>query len=238
MLAVLLLGACEKQESQANGLAEQNFIELGEDGATSLLLAEMNANIAVTSDELTEELKAGLLLMREEEKLAHDLYVAFNELYDLRIFANISNSESNHMEAMLMLLNAFELEDPVMDEAGKFTNDELQKAYNDLFASGELSVEDALKNGAYVEELDILDLEKLLEDIEDESVEMVYTNLLRGSRNHLRAFNRVLERYGVDYEPQLLSESYFNEIVAGDMERGGQGQKGRHGFGRACGNNK
>lgn len=173
--------------------------------------------------------------MREEEKLAHDLYSAYGELYDLRIFEHIPMSESNHMEAVLTLLNKFGLEDPVSADAGVFNNPDLQTTYDKLLDSGKLSLVEALKNGAYVEELDILDLEKYLDQTDDESIKLVYSNLIRASHNHLRAFSRVLANNGVTYAPQLMSQEQYEEIIAGEMEHGGNG-RGRHRNGRACSN--
>ncbi|KAA3610506.1 MAG: DUF2202 domain-containing protein [Calditrichaeota bacterium] len=48
----------------------------------------------------------------------------------------------------------------------------------------------------------------------------VYENLLRGSRNHLRAYVKNLSSNGFEYEPQYLSEEAYLEIMSGDHERG------------------
>ncbi|WP_163712259.1 DUF2202 domain-containing protein [Mangrovibacterium lignilyticum] len=186
-----------------------------------LLSVTISGFAGVGNESLPDEVKAGLLHMREEEKLAHDLYTAFGDLYDLRIFGNIPSAEANHMAAMLSLLEAFGLEDPASADDGVFNNEALQTAYDKLLSDGTVSLVAALKSGAYVEELDILDLEEQLELTTDESIALVYSNLLRGSRNHLRAFNRVLANNGVDYQPQLMSQESFDEIVNDDMERGG-----------------
>jgi hypothetical protein len=42
---------------------------------------------------------ASLQFMREEEKLAHDVYVTLYEQWGLRVFNNISRSEQQHTEA-------------------------------------------------------------------------------------------------------------------------------------------
>lgn len=52
-------------------------------------------------------------------------------------------------------------------------------------------------------------------------VQRVYENLMRGSRNHLRAFVSTLERRaGEPYEPQYLSHDAYEEIIAGTTEPG------------------
>ncbi len=171
--------------------------------------------------------------MREEEKLAGDLYQAFYGLYDWRIFGNISRSESTHVAAVLRLFDLFGIEDSTPDEVGVFANADIQKLYEDLKTSGEVSLVEALKVGAYVEELDILDLEERLEATSNADIQLVYENLLRGSRNHLRAFTRVLAQNDVYYQPLLLSDDYFNEIVEGAMERGSQNGNCALGYGYA-----
>lgn len=238
VLGFFLLVSCEKNESNAESRQDLDLISVGVDGNTDLLLAEINSYVSVDPENLTDEVKAGLLLMREEEKMAHDLYAEFYDMYEMRIFSNISSSEANHMEAVLTLLEAFGLKDPASPDAGVFNNQELQTACDKLLSDGSVSLIEALQSGAYVEELDILDLEEQMEQITDESIKLVYSNLLRGSRNHLRAFTRVLANNGVDYEPQLLSPDYFDEIVNAEMERGGHGQHGGYGYGRACRNSK
>jgi len=217
-----ILMGCEKEELKGTELASLNLLSVGVDGNTDVSVD--NLKMALLGDvEVTDDETAGLLLMREEEKLASDLYTGFNELYDLRIFSNISRSENTHMAAVLVLLDAFGLEDPASDERGVFTNTDLQEAYNQLKASGDVSLVEALKVGAYVEELDILDLEEQLAATTNEDIKLTYENLLRGSRNHLRAFTRVLAQNGVGYTPQLLTDEYYQEVINGGMEKGNSG---------------
>ena len=49
---------------------------------------------------------------------------------------------------------------------------------------------------------------------------MVYENLLRGSRNHLRAFVKVLAKHDVTYTPQILDQEEFDGIVSTPKETG------------------
>lgn len=50
--------------------------------------------------------------------------------------------------------------------------------------------------GATIEDLDRKDLNDLLQKTDDADISMIYSNLAKGSRNHLRAFNRQLIRSG------------------------------------------
>jgi hypothetical protein len=180
---------------------------------------------ATPKSQLTEEQQQGLLLMREEEKLAHDVYVTLHQQWSLQPFANIPQAEARHQQFVKMLLERYGLEDPV-DELGigRFAAVPMQELYDKLVARGKQSVEEAIRVGALIEELDIYDLQRLMGQTDNPDLLLVYENLLRGSRNHLRAFSRQLSRYGVSYEAQHLSQAEFDRIAASEHERGGPGR--------------
>lgn len=236
LISLGLFSACAKKDIAGTEPASAAVLNVNFDGSTDVVLENLKSALVGDADVTNEEVE-GLLWMREEEKVAGDLYAIFYDQYNLRIFGNISRSEDSHMAAVLYLLDTFNIEDPVQDELGKFTNTDLQKVFEDLKQAGEVSLVEALKVGAYVEELDILDLEQQLELVENEDIRLVYENLLRGSRNHLRAFSRVLERNGVIYEPTVLSSDYYREIISRSMERGGTGTCAT-GYGYANGNGR
>ncbi len=158
---------------------------------------------------------SGILFMREEEKLARDVYLYLYEIYPLRPFLNISKSEQAHMDAMLYLIDTLNLVDPVGENPeGVFQNQELQTLYNELIERGSKSQEEALRVGALIEEVDIKDIQtELGKYATNEEVFRVYTNLIRASGNHLRAFVGVLGVYDVDYEPVLLEPEQFRQII-------------------------
>lgn len=154
----------------------------------------------------------GLILMREEEKLAADVYAFFYQKYRMRIFSNINKSEVRHSDAVLRLLNYFNIPDPALTQVGKFTNPNIQALYNKLTVDGS-TLENALAVGAFIEEYDIADLRKLIAETQNADLKMVYTNLLKGSYNHIKAFSKVLASRGVTYSPKIISEQDFNEIL-------------------------
>ena len=166
--------------------------------------------------ELTEAEIEGIRFMREEEKVARDVYIYLYEIYPLRPFLNISLSEQAHMDAIKYLIDTFDLEDPVGDNPeGMFQNEELQELYDALIEIGSTSREEALKVGALIEEVDIIDLRTELDSIaSNEDVIRVYTNLCKASEAHLRAFTGVLALYGVEYAPVKLSQEAFDRIMA------------------------
>ena len=170
-------------------------------------------------DDLSAAETDGLLFMREEEKLARDVYIYLFAQWDLKIFDNISNSEQTHTDAILTLLDRYNINDPVGDNAeGVFVNTSLQDLYDALLASGSASLIDALLVGAAIEEIDIIDIQNLVDALEgNEDLALVYDFLIKGSYNHLRAFVSNLENQGVTYQPQYLSQDVYDAIINADF---------------------
>lgn len=186
---------------------------------------------------LTNQEISGIVFMREEEKLARDVYLQLAELWDMNIFQNIAGSEDTHMGAVLTLIEMADVEDPVEGfRQGEFLNQDLQELYFDLVARGGQSLAEALLVGAAIEEIDILDLQMYLAETDDESIKEVYQNLLQGSINHLNSFVRTYERQtGNEYQPQFLTEEAFQELINITVQGKGDGQQGRNDQSRGWG---
>lgn len=184
-----------------------------------------------TAGELSPDEAAALLYMREEEKLAHDVYVTLYDQWGLPIFQNISQSEQAHTGAVKTLLDRYGLTDPASSAIGVFTNPGLQSLYNDLVTRGSQSLAEALKVGAAIEEIDILDLENRLAQTDKADIQQVFNNLMNGSYNHLRAFVSTLSsQTGETYQPQYLTAEAYQSIVGSGMGNGGNGRgNGYHG---------
>jgi hypothetical protein len=162
-----------------------------------------------------------LAFMREEEKLAHDVYALMDAHWtSTRVFGNIANSEATHTEAVRQLLLRYRLSDSAATSAaGSFQNASLQGLYTQLAASGAVSLIDGLKVGAAIEEIDMLDINTALLGIDNQDIRLVYDNLLKGSRNHLRSFVSNLLNQGVSYVPQYMDPAAYAAIIASPMER-------------------
>jgi hypothetical protein len=138
---------------------------------------------------LTPEEIAGLVQMREEEKLARDVYIAMYAKWNANVFQNISGSEQTHMNAMLTLLNRYSVPDPVGSNGpGVFTDPNLQALYTSLIEKGNISILEAYKVGIDIEQLDINDLKTQINATSKQDLLKVYNNLLLGSYSHLKAF--------------------------------------------------
>ena len=173
------------------------------------------------TEELSLEEELSLIKMREEEKLARDVYAAFYDVWQKPVFKNISMSEQRHMNAVKFLVDKYELADPVTDPtAGVFTSPEFTALYQPLVEQGSASLIDALTVGATIEDMDIYDLQELLAQTDNQDITAVYENLLRGSRNHLRAFAYLLSLNGVTYEPQYISQEALDAILTSPRETG------------------
>ena len=177
---------------------------------------------------LSDQEAQDILYMREEEKLARDVYRTMFDLWEVPTFFKISESEQRHKDALGRLIVRYELEDPVVDDTeGVFSNPVFVELYGQLVEAGSASMVDALKVGALIEELDIVDLREALAQTDHADLQRVYENLMRGSRNHLRAFAALITAAGETYEAQHLTQAEFDEIAASSTERGKDRRNGK-----------
>lgn len=162
--------------------------------ALFMLMSLASVGYAQTVDLTAEEIDC-LTYLREEEKLARDVYIFLYDKWQSRIFKNISVSEQMHMDAIKTLLQTYEIPDPAEgNEEGVFTNADLQALYYKLVRDGSVSLVEALKVGVLIEEMDILDLKEGIVSNERKDIITVYSNLLLGSLNHLESFESKLDR--------------------------------------------
>lgn len=183
---------------------------------TSIMLSNCsdddNDNVALIPLSQTEI--NDLKFLREEEKLAHDVYLFSFEKYQINIFNSISQSEQTHTESVLALLNKYGIVDPASAQIGIFNNQDLQALYTSLTAQASISLVEALKVGATVEDLDINDIDDFIVNTTKSDLLSVYNNLNCGSKNHIRSYSSQLAIYDVIYIPQFISIEEYNEIVS------------------------
>lgn len=169
-----------------------------------------------------------LLFVREEEKMARDVYLTLYNKWGTKVFQNIATrSEQTHMDVMGGLIKTYGLVDPVLDNTvGAFTDPAILALYQDLVMQGSFSLLDGLKVGGFVEEFDINDLQEAIAEAKAGSnpadIVRAYDNLMCGSRNHLRAFVSQYENNGVDYVAQVMPQAAVDAIVATPEEQCGQ----------------
>lgn len=211
----LMFSACSEKSDVADEVLQDDVLQTI-DPEKSTEIAELVGDSCDFTATLTEDEVAGLLAMREEEKLARDVYRSFYAEYGHRVFNNISKSEDAHMSAVLYVINGYGLIDPAYEEEGVFNADPFPGLYAQLTEQGSAGLVEALKVGALIEELDIADLQIHIAETENATIQRVYGNLLRGSTFHLRAFTAVLNSMGETYTPTILSQEDYESLLASD----------------------
>lgn len=210
ILSVAILAAMVFPSSCTEGITEQvenAEIEAAANEAKSAELpvpfilsgtiADEPIAVCTITGTINETEASALLFMREEEKMARDVYAYLYEKYNLPVFRNITKSENAHMTAVLNLMNAFKLTDNSTNNPGEFTDTRISGFYQQLIEMGNVSVIEALKVGVLIEQTDIADLKTELEAVKNSSVKTVYTNLMAGSNAHLKAFTWNLKIRGI-----------------------------------------
>lgn len=185
-----------------------------------------------------------MVFMREEEKLARDVYITLGIKYSGTVaFSNIDDSEEQHTATVRDKLAKYNIDDPSTDNTvGVFTGadygDYFTGKYNYLVEWGEKSLIDALYVGAYIEELDMLDIVQCpqiiidthdsiqdsgdcgLDYTDNSDIQRMYDSLLEGSKNHLRSYVGNIEAIlgECSYEPEFLDQEYIDEILGRTCE--------------------
>ncbi len=203
------------------------------------VVIEVTDEVAVADDSLDANEKTHLMFMREEEKMARDVYLKLGMMYpDSRIFGNIDDSEQIHTNAVKDMIEKYGLEDPnTNDNIGEYTGEEygwyFTNKYNDLIERGSISKFEALYVGAYIEELDMIDIEQcpaVIVEVENginnvsecgktytdnDDIVQLYTFLLKGSNNHLASYVKNIEKQiGTgNYQAQVFTQDQVNELL-------------------------
>ena len=197
-----LLVACGGGDADTLDIASDDQSSLDTDAGTVI-------GVPLSAEEI-----ASLKFMREEEKLAHDVYSALFADWGHPTFANVALSETEHTEAILALLLKYGVPDPAEGKpAGVFEDQDLQALYNQLVATGRQSLIAGLEVGALIEEKDIQDIVDRRALTDEADIQGVYDSLLCGSRNHLRAFNGALLDLGVTYVAQVITQQEWDAIA-------------------------
>ena len=234
VLAVFTLTVCTKENTISTSLQSYQAMKVdlsdpalnGVDESTVSATAAKTVLYDCINSFAVEHLSAAeissLNAMREEELLAMDIYTTMYTLYKIPVFNNISKSELQHTTAVKALLDKYGLPDIAANHVtGVYVNTNLQSLYNALLAKGKISLNDALTAGATIEDLDINDLANhISNNVDNADILFVYNNLERGSRNHMRAFYRILQNRGITYVPQYISQEQLTQIITWPHETG------------------
>lgn len=166
--------------------------------------------------QVSTAVKETLLFTREEEKMAHDVYAYAYSKYDLQVFENIISSESQHVAAVLTNMDRLNLDDPLDGSTteGEFTIPAIQTLYAELIARVDISHQEAILVGLYIEDMDILDLQNAIKETNDDQLASLYENLMCGSKNHMRAFEGQASTLGLTYTPEFITQAEYDLIIS------------------------
>ncbi len=198
-LAFLSLSGCNSSDSKDTTTNTTSAVA-GTAGTTDSTNTPDTSSAAATG-QLTDEQKDELFFIYQEEKLARDVYITLGNLHvdaKSNTFASIQKSEQRHIDAAQILCERYGIDISGVNESqvGNFVLPVLQQYYDDLVAQGSISLLEAYKVGAFIEELDIDDLTHAIEDLGmPADVISTYTNLREGSYNHLEAYETAIENY-------------------------------------------
>lgn len=193
-------------------------LEVKSDGVTTFNLAGETPPFDSTADLTADEIEF-VYAVREDEKVARDLYAAFFEKYSLKVFSNISKSEANHMRAVEILLDYYEIDFPVPGAYGVFEDSARQAIYDSLVIKGSTALE-GFRVMAQLEEENIISYTDVLEDITNPNIKIVIENLGKASENHFKAAIRQITALGGTYTPVQMTQEEYSALIAKGFEQG------------------
>ena len=135
-----------------------------------------------------------LRYLREEVKLARDVYSALSDIWGMPVFENTAKSKQSLMNAVSCFLTPYGFGAPTGD-AGKFVDSDLQELYSYLIDRGKVSRSNAIDVTILVEQTVIADLNDVFLQTNEKDVYKVLTLLKEGSENHLHELSRYLVMY-------------------------------------------
>ena len=211
-------------------------------------------NLSPTDLNLTDEQKYAIAYMWNDEKMAHDLYLAlYNKFPNQNVLYNIATkAESTHELTVENLAQAYDINitnyqngygehysqnDLDKYGAGEFFIPAVQQTYDTLYNQGSKSEIDALKVGCMVEVVDVDDLNKYLDVVKDKpDIVNAFENLRSGSYNHYWAFDTALKNLGVSNGCCSLGDEYCKTPEEFPTNNGNENKGNENGKGNGNGN--
>ena len=170
---------------------------------------------------------AQLRLLRQEEKLARDVYQVLALVWKIPAFTNIAKAEQSHMDLVAWVMQRYGIKDPLTSNAwGVYPDPQFSSLFVSLLQFGIHSKWHALAVGAFIEDLDIADLKHSLQVTDNRDLDTVWQNLQRGSRNHMRSFYGLLAAARLYYPGFVLSTKEILAIVNSAWETAPVDEKG------------
>ena len=174
------------------------------------------------SAQVSAQFNDDIVFLISEEQLARDIYTLANARYSQHVFEHKIAAEDNHRNMLLSISR-----DTIhrTAEYGVFTDPQWQNTFNELKAKVSISLTEALKAGAFIEESDIADLELRKARTTDSIALDAYTTLIAASEQHLRSFLDQLAVQNTTYTPVRLTAERIKEIQSTAAACGAPGQQ-------------
>jgi len=169
---------------------------------------------------LTFKEETGIKSIKQAEKLLVDFHDVMSEKWSNPSFLQLYKSEKTHYNAASLLLNKYELTDPVQGlTSGEFSRPEMTKYYHDLVNQGSLSLDETYRMTGEIHETNITIIKNQLTNITNNTdTRLFYKNLLAAKKNHFRIVVQSLEKSGIQYIPQVMSQDEYQKIMRGSWD--------------------
>ena len=205
LATVVLAAGCSAETSAESGQSSQSATQASESSEQSSSVQAGNGHQGGPGGPgsgagtqtpqvgtLSQTEKDLLTFGREEERMAQDLYLAFDETYDMRVFSTIASSETHHFSILGAAIEQSGVTDPSAGRAaGSFAFPAIQDLYDAWLDQGQASAKSAVEAAIELEKRDIADLELAISQTDDPGLKQIFENLKAASENHLSAFENV-----------------------------------------------
>lgn len=241
LLGLFALVSCNKSDDFTSpNDVPLAILNVDADGISTLTRASVAPVLTVTDSLSADEIEFQFAL-REDEKMARDLYTVFAAKYSTAPqIDRIAAAENSHIACVEAVLDYYEISYPAMTAAaGLFEDAKRQAIYNEL-ADKSGTLLEVYATMAAVEEESVSAYKSVQSEITNENIALVITNMIKASSNHLKAAVCQIIAGGGTYTPLYLSAEEFGTIVNLPYQNGykyGQ-KKGRGGNTNAQKGNK
>lgn len=238
LFAAVLIGffaliSCTKSDDLIpEGETSLSLLSVDAEGVSSMTRANVVPVLDATSPLTADEIEF-LYAMREDEKLARDLYAYFWTRYPTAPqIQRISKAEESHIAAIETVLDYYEISYPAMSAPGVFEDSTRQALYDELALKSETMLE-AFQTMAFVEDRDLFAYKMVQSQITNANLSLLIENMIKASTNHLKAAIRQIFVRDGSYTSIYLSAEEYDAIIKLPFQNGKayKTKKGKNGNG-------
>ena len=160
--------------------------------------AELESMISeLPAQELSAKEIRQLRYFLEAQKLLRDVYAKFYTRWHLHDFQKFKRTKHRQLQAWLHLFEKYDLSPALeLQSFGLFSNNTLQKLYTNFTMTGRLSLFEALRTSATMEDLNIYTAFDFLGLTDNQDIKLTCRTMALTSRNNLQEITALLDSYG------------------------------------------